>query len=118
MRKPLALQPRHVGEEGHHIGRRQPGDDAVVRGGDAERADAGRRIARKLPQLARQLGGRGFAVGAGDRNGAGGKRPEERRRGARERPARLGVGDVERAGDVHLGAGHPPQPRLPPPRRR
>ncbi len=57
----------------------RPVADLVVGGGDAERADARRRVPRQPPQLARQLDGRGLAVGAGDGDRRRGVRGEERR---------------------------------------
>src|SRR3546814_18135761 len=52
-------EARHVAEEGHDVGRGEPGRRAVVRGRDAKRAERGGMKARHAPELARHFDRRG-----------------------------------------------------------
>ena len=108
----FALQPGHVGEERHHIGRRQPRRHLFTGRGDAQRADAGGDMTGLAPELTGQFGGRCFAVGAGNRHGNGWEWRKKLRRGVREHGARFvgmnGKGARHRyagAGDNGDGAG-------------
>ena len=69
-----------------------------------KRADARRRMAGHPPELAHQLDVRGLAVGAGDRDDRVREGREEFGGEPRELAARLGVGDMDRAGDRRLAA--------------
>ena len=85
----------------------RPVETRLVAGGDAQRADRGGVVARHPPQLARQLDGRGLAVGAGHRDQRLGKGREERRGERANSAARLGIGDSgPRPRHVRLGARH------------
>jgi len=101
----FATQASHVGEEGRDVGRGEPGRNAVVGGGDAQRADRGGMMAGHAPELAGQLDGRGLAVGAGDRDHRLRKRREEFGGGLGEGAAGFGVGDMDGALDHRLGTG-------------
>src|SRR3546814_357310 len=90
-------EARHVAEEGHDVGRGEPGRRAVVRGRDAERAERGGMKARHAPELARHFDRRGLAVGARHRD-AGCREPVEEASGdASKGTARVGIGDMDRA---------------------
>ena len=97
MRHAFAGEPGEVRQEGDDVGCGQPGGNAFVGRGDAQRADARRALARHAPDLARHFDGGGFPIGARDRNdmvGHGGEEPCCQRG---EGPARRIVGDVDRA---------------------
>ena len=103
---PFARQTGHVGEKGDNIGRRQPGLDLVVGGGDAKRADRRAVIAIHPPQLAGEFGGGRLAIGTGNRSHMGWRRSEIARRHLGEQSPRLLIRNMHRAFDARLGERH------------
>ena len=101
----LALEARHVGEEGDDVRRGEAGRHLIDRGGDAQRPDRGRLVAQHAPQLARQFDRAGLAIGAGDGDGHIREWREIARGQLREQAAGIGVGDMHRALDLRLRPG-------------
>ena len=106
VRDPELRQARHVGEEGDDVRRGEAGRHLVVGGGDAQRADARRRVPGHAPQLAAELDAGRLAVGAGGGNDGLWKGPEEFGRQPREFAARLLGGDLDSAFDPGLRPRH------------
>ncbi len=96
----------------HRVGRGQRAGMALAADDAAERAEAGRCVAQRLPDLAGKMRDRGLAVGAGDRGKGLGPHGVEAGRRKRQQALRVGVGDN---GDPALAALH--RDRAPPDRR-
>ncbi len=95
----FAAQPRHVRQESDDVRRGQARRHLIHRCRDAQRADRRGMMAHHPPQLPGQFDRAGLAVRAGDGNRHIGKGREIACGKLREKAARIGVGDMDRAFD-------------------